>query len=157
MLVTCNLLLVTVCSAGLIDRVVAFVDDIAITLREFEETYEKTRKVKPDISREEVLNTFINRVLLLKEAKRLRVEAKTDDELINDYIELKVRSLVRIKEEEVRAFYEGHASEFGGSPFEEVREKIEEYLTERETNSQLRKHIDELKAKAYVKIVMKEL
>ncbi len=132
-------------------------DDRAITQRELEETYDKTRKIKPDISREEVLNTFINRVLLLKEAKRLRVEAKTDDELINDYIELKVRSLVRIKEEEVRAFYESHAPEFGGSHFEEVREKIEEYLVEKEINGRLKRHIEELRAKAYVKKVMKEL
>ena len=157
LLITYHFSLVTASYAELIDRVVAFVDDRAITLREFEELYEKNRKVKPDISRAEVLNTYINRIVLLKEARKLKVEAKTDDELINEYIELKVRSLIRIKEDAVKEFYNSHLSEFKGAVYEEVREKIEEYLTEQEINNQLKMHIEELRARAYIKIVMKEL
>lgn len=157
LLAFCSLLFAPYCQAELIDRVVAFVDDRAITLREFEELYEKNRKVKPDISRAEVLNTYINRIVLLKEARKLKVEAKTDDELINEYIELKVRSLIRIKEDAVKEFYNSHLSEFKGAVYEEVREKIEEYLTEQEINNQLKMHIEELRARAYIKIVMKEL
>lgn len=153
LLVTCYSLLVTVCSAELVDRVAAFVDDRAITLREFEETYERTKKVKPDITPEEVLNTSINRILLLREARKLKMEAATDDELMREYIELKIRALIRLKDEEVREFYNRNVSEFKGAPYEEVRDKIEEYLTEREINTLLKRHIEELRSKAYIKIV----
>ena len=157
LLITYHFSLVTASYAELIDRVVAFVDDRAITLREFEEVYEKNRRIQPDISRAEVLNTYINRIVLLKEARKLKVEAKTDDELVNEYIELKVRSLIRIKEDAVKEFYSSHLSEFKGAAYEEVREKVEEYLTEQEINYRLKKNIEELRAKAYIKIVIKEL
>ena len=139
--------------AELIDRVAAFVDDKAITLSELKETFEKTRKVQPDISRSEVLNTMINRVLLLTEAERLRIGTKTDDELINEYIELKVRAFVRLKEKDIEDFYRENEKDFGGAPLEEVREKIERLLTEREVNRILKSHIAELRSKAYVKIM----
>jgi hypothetical protein len=150
-------LLSTVCYAELIDRVVAFVDDKAITLSELNETHDKTKKVQPDISRREVLNTMINRVLLLNEAKRLRLEEKTDDQLINEYIEMKIKAFIRIKEEDLKEYYVNHISEFKEAGYEAVRDKIEEYLTEKEINELLRKHITELKSKAYIKIVMKDL
>lgn len=158
LLVTCYFLLVTAFSyAELIDRVVAFVDDRAITMMEFEETYEKTKKIRPDISKEEVLTTSINRILLLKEAKKLKIEAKTDDELLNGYIELKVKAFIRLKEEDLKEFYNTHISEFKDTSYEAVRDKIEEYLTEKEVNNLLKRHIEELRSKAYIKVVLKEL
>jgi len=63
-----------VVSAEVIDRVVAFVDDKAITLSELEEKYKAAVKLSPNIKKEDVLNTMINRVLLLREAKKLRIE-----------------------------------------------------------------------------------
>jgi len=146
-------LLCTLSFAGLIDRVVAFVDDRAITSSELEETFEKTRRVRPDISEEEVLNTMINRMLMLNEAKRLKLEAKTDDELLNEYIEMKVKAFIRVSEDEIEEFYNRNISEFRGSSYEAVRDKIEEYLIEQEVNRLLKRHIEELRAKAYVKIL----
>lgn len=52
------------------DRVVAFVDDNAITLSELEVMYSVTKKITPDTSKEDVLNTMVNRLLLLREAKK---------------------------------------------------------------------------------------
>ncbi|GAB4416254.1 MAG: hypothetical protein OHK0032_12350 [Thermodesulfovibrionales bacterium] len=141
------------CYAELIDRVVAFVDDRAITLSEFEETCEKTKKVRPEISKEEVLNTMINRILMLNEAKKLKFEAKTDDELIKEYIEMKVKAFIRVSEEEIEEFYNRNISEFKGAGYEAVRDKIEEYLSEREINRLLKRHIEELRARAYIKII----
>jgi len=140
-------------SGELIDRVVGSVDDRAITLSELDETYEKTKEVQPDISRSEVLTTMINRLLILNDAKRLKMEAATDDELINQYIELKVKALIRIKEEEIRDFYDKNTEEFKGAPYDSVRDKIEEILTEKETNARLKKQIAELRSKAYVQIL----
>ena len=137
----------------LIDRVMAFVDDQAITLSELNETYEKTKQAQPDISRREVLNTMINRLLILNDARRLKMEAKTDDELVNQYVELKVKALIRIREDEIADYYKEHIQEFQGEPYEAVKDRIEEYLTEREINTRLKKLIAELRAKAYVKVL----
>jgi parvulin-like peptidyl-prolyl isomerase len=136
----------------LIDRVAAFVDDHAVTLSELDEMYARTRKVSPDITRKEVLETMINRVLILREAKRLRLEAANDDELFNEYVELKVRPYIRITDEQLNEYYRENIARFHGAPFESVRDKIEEYLTEREVNSTLKRQIDELRKKVYIKI-----
>ncbi len=144
----------SVCYAVLIDRVVAFVDDRAITLRELRETYEKTKKMQQDVSMEEVLNTMINRLLLLNDARRMKIEAKTDDELLNEYIALKVKAFIMVKEEDIEDFYRKNEKEFKDAPLETVRDKIEEYLTEKETNRLLKEKVAELRAKAYVKVLL---
>lgn len=146
-------LLPPVCShAGTIDRVVAFVDDKAITLSEFNEIYEKTMKVKQGIPKSDVLNTIINRILLLKDAEKMKLEGRNDEEILKEYIELKIKAFVRIREEELEAFYKKNKAEFKDRSYEDVSEGIEKYLTEMKINETLRKHIEELKSKAYVKI-----
>ena len=140
------------CSAEVVDKVVAFVDDRAITMLELEEHYRDAVKLRPDIKKEEVLNTMINRALLLREAKKLRIEAASKDAIIQEYIELKLKTVIRITEEDMRDFYEKNRSEFGNIEFDDVRDKIENYLIEKEVNERLKKHIEELKSKAYIKI-----
>jgi len=146
----------TVCNAELIDRVVAYVDDRAITLSELNETFDKTRKVQPDITEREVLDTMINKMLLLNEAKRLRLEGKSDEELLNEYIALRVRAFIRLREEDIEEYYQKNIEEFKEAPYESVKDKIEQYLTEREINSLLKKQIAGLRAKAYIKILIRE-
>lgn len=154
-LVTCYSLLVTNYGhAGLIDRVVAFVDERAITLSEFNEAYEKTRKIRPDSSKGDVLDAMINRVLLLAEAKKLKIEARTEDELISEYMDMKVKAFIRVREEELEDFYKKNMQEFKGSGYDAVRDKIEEYLVERETNRLLKRHISELRAKSHIKVML---
>lgn len=148
--------LFSVCNAGLIDRVVAYIDDRAITLSELNETFDKTRKVQPDITRREVLDTIINRMLLLNEAKRLRFEGKSDEELLNEYIELRVKAFIRIREEDIEDYYQKNIGEFKEAPYESVRDTIEHYLTEREINTLLKKQIAGLRAKTYIKILIRE-
>ncbi len=146
-------LLPLVCGAELVDRVVAFVDLKAITLSEVRETYDRTKKVQPDVSMEEVLNTMINRLVILSDARRLKIEGKTDDEIINEYVELKVKALIRIKEESIDDYYRKNEQNFEGAPLESVRDRIEEYLMEKEANELLKKQIAELRAKSYVRIL----
>ena len=140
----------------LVDRVAAFVDNNAITLSALRETYEKTRKAQPGITMAEVLQAMINRLLLLNDAKRLRFEAKTDDEMINLYIEMKVKAFVQVKEAAMEEYYREHEQELKGAPYESVRDMIEEVLTEKEINRLLKQHIEELRKKAYVKIELDE-
>ncbi len=149
-----HVLLSTVCHAELIERVVAFVNDRAITLSELRDTYERTKKVQPDISMEEVLSTMINRLLLLDDARKMKIEAKTDEEALSEYMELKVRAFVRVGEGEIEDYYKKNESEFKGAPYETVRDKIEEYLTEKEINRMLKIQIAELRAKAFVKVLL---
>ncbi|MBU4321010.1 MAG: hypothetical protein Q8N12_04280 [Thermodesulfovibrionales bacterium] len=139
-------------SAETIDRVIAFVDDKAITLSELDENYKTAVKPRTDIKKEEVLNTMINRMLLLREAKKLRIEGANPDEVIREYIELKLKTFIKITEDDLREFYEKNRKEFGKTDFDDAREKIEEYLVEKEVNIRLKKHIEDLRTKAYIKI-----
>lgn len=140
------------CFSAVIDRIVAYVDDTAITLSEFEENYEKMKKTVADIKEEDVINSMINRLLLLKEAKKMKLEALTDDELLKDYIDIKIGSSILIKEDAISLFYSEHINEFKGKDYLSVRDDIEKYLFEREINKQLKKHLEELRANAEIKI-----
>ena len=156
LLLTIHLSLFTAFSeAAIFDRVVAFVDDRAITLSEFTEQYARTRAVVPDISEKEVIDTMVNRLLMLREARQYRIEAPTEDEVIRDYIDLKVRAFITVGENEVEAFYEKNREQFQGRSLEEARGEIEQYLTEKELNAKLKSMLAELRKKAYIKVQLK--
>jgi hypothetical protein len=141
-----------VLSAGLQDRVVAFVDNTAITLSDLEAKYAETLKVTPNITTMEVLTTMVNRTLLLREAKRFRLEAPSEEELIKEYIDLKIRAFIRIRDQAITDFYQQHLIDFQGKELDEVRDQIETYLIENELNQRLKSHIDELRGKSCVKV-----
>jgi hypothetical protein len=147
-----TLVIVPAGSAAIFDRVVAFVGDQAITLSEFREQYKNTLKVSPDITGEDVINTMINRLLLVKEAKKYRIEAPTQDEMIRDYIDFKVRAFIRVSESDVEAFYRKNSKQFSGKDYDEVRGGIEKYLTEKELNERLKETLKGLRKNAYIKI-----
>ena len=128
-------LLVPVCSAEVLrDWVVAFVDDEAITNSELQEQYRETLKITPDISKEEVLNTMINRILILREAKKYRIEGPSPDAVIKEYIDLKERAFIRVPETEIEKYFKENSSMFSGKGYEDVRDDIEQYLIEKELN-----------------------
>ncbi|MFZ3137967.1 MAG: hypothetical protein WA126_11330 [Thermodesulfovibrionales bacterium] len=139
-------------AGGINDRVVAFVNNDAITLSELEMKYYDTVKVTSDITQEEVLNTMVNKLLLLREAKKIRLEGPSEDELLNEYIDLKIRAFIRIKEEELQDFYNKNISKFEGKELDSVSDDIENYLVEHEVNQRLKAHINELREKSCVKI-----
>ncbi len=145
------LILPTYVRAEVIDRVVAYVDETAVTLSELQDYYLETKKTA-NITEEEALNSMINRSLLLKEARAMKLEAHTDDELMKDYIDIKIGALILIKEDTVISFYNEHLKEFKGQDYLTVRDTIEKYLFEAEINRQLKKHLEELRAKSEVRI-----
>jgi hypothetical protein len=146
----------SVLDAQIKDRVVAFVDNDAITLSELEEKYSSALQITPDITREEVLRTMVNRLLLLREARKIKLEALTEDELLQEYIDLKIRAFIRVNEEDIVNFYEGHIEDFQEKELETVREDIENVLIEKALNERLISHINELKEKSCVKIQLYE-
>jgi len=149
--IICILLLPGAALPALIDRVVAFVDNEAILLSELNESYEKTKPLAPGITNAEVLETLINRRLLLIEAKKLFPELADEERMIKEYIDLKVRAFIIVPEDELRAFYEQNRKEFEGLEFEDVRDQIELLLVEKEVNRKLQTHIESLRANAYIK------
>ena len=146
----------SVVDADLRDRVVAFVDNDAITLSDLEERYAHALQITPDITREEVLHTMVNRLLLLREARKIKLEALTEDELLQEYIDLKIRAFIRVNEEDIVNFYEEHIEDFQEKDLETVRDDIESVLIEKALNEHLKSHIDELKDKSCVKIQLYE-
>ena len=143
-------------SSEIKDRVAAYVDNEAITVSELEIAFADTLHALPSITRMEVLQTMINKIILIREAKHIRLDAPNDDELLNEYIDLKIRAFIRIKEKELSAFYEENSSEFQGQDFDDVREEIESYLIEKELNENLKEHINNLKREACIEIQLDE-
>lgn len=162
---TYYLLLTTVVYAEVLERVVAIVDEDVILLSELEEAFKKVRDltaVRQDsqktVTEEEVLNGMINKILLLREAKKFRMEHRGGNEntLINDYIERRLKVFIRIPPEEIELFYEKNKDSFGNKDLSDIRDEIETYLIEKELNKRLLEHIRELREKAYIKIQLAE-
>jgi hypothetical protein len=143
-------LTVSPAESRIIDRVVASVNDRAITLSELEEKYEVMKKVSPSITYKDVLETMINRILLLNDAKKYRMEGASDDALVQQYIDLKIRPLIKIPDEEVRKYYEQNREKFGGVNYEDAYNNIVNYLTELQINGQLIKQVEMLRADAHI-------
>ncbi len=150
--------------SSLIDGVIAVVDDEAITCRELQRRYEEMRKTFPEITINEVLDSMINRLLLLKEARLLRISAgrglsplPDEDRIIEDYIDLRIRPSVRVSEEEVQAYFDRHSEEFKGRSYQDVAEEIERLLIEQKTNDLLKEQLEALKRKYYIRIHLPDL
>ncbi len=150
----CSMLYASVSVAALRDRVIAFVDDHAITLSELEESYKTTNALSRSITHEEVLNTMINRVILLKEAKKYRIEAPTIDEVLKEYIDLKIRAFIRVNDADIEKFYNANRQNFQGKDYDDVRDEIDMFLTEKELNERLKETLSELRKKAYIRIYL---
>ncbi len=138
--------------AVVIERIAAFIDDEAITLTEFEDYLERARRLSPDLSEEEAMNTLINRRLLLREAKRLRIRGGSDDEIVREYINIRIRSYIKVPPEEVESYYATYRDRFGKARLSDVRQEIERLLREKEINRRLQRHIEELRKRVYIKV-----
>lgn len=137
-------------SCEVVDSVVAAVDDIAITERDLNEKYEEMQLINNSITRVKTLQTMINRVLLIKDAKRFRMESASDDELIDQYIDLKIRSTIKVTEKEVQEYYDKHKDNFSGKDLNAVSDEIVRYLTELKVNSRLTDSLKILRKKSEV-------
>ncbi|MCI0469117.1 MAG: SurA N-terminal domain-containing protein [Nitrospirae bacterium] len=142
--------------AETIDGVAAYVDDSAITISEFRAAYLKMREDVVKMTEQEVLDSMINRQLLLNAAKKIRFGALTDDVALKEYVDIKIRASVLISEEDVRGYYNKHAAKFKDGDYLSVRDDIERHLFEVETNRLLKAHIEELRGNSEVRVNVKE-
>lgn len=138
--------------AETLDRVVAYVDDTAITLSEFRDNYNKMKNTLSSISETEVLNSMINQVLLAKEAGKMHLIAASREELIKDFLDIKIKAAIIIKDSEMERFYQDNKDKFGDKAFTSVRDDIEKYLFEKQTNERLKSYLSKLRADAEIKI-----
>jgi hypothetical protein len=150
LLFTIHYSLTLISSAEIVDRIVAYVNDDVITLSELKE---RSRLENRD--EREVLNGVINRVLLLSEVKRVGLTAPEEDDktMIERLIDRRIKAFILVPIEKAREFYEKNKDRFGGKDFLEVRDEINHYLIEEETNKRLEKYIMELRGKANIKIL----
>lgn len=135
----------------IIDRVIAYVDNQAITLRDFEKFSFEIRKKAKDINNREIIELMINRTLLLRKGKELFFEG-SDEEIINNYIDFKIKYKIIIPDSKIREYYEQNKKILEDKPYLSVRDQIEKYLFEKELNERLKEHIQELKNSSEIKI-----
>jgi parvulin-like peptidyl-prolyl isomerase len=151
------MLFVVSLSAGaeLLDRVVAQVDDQAITYSEFSLKFNGMKRVLPSITEDEALNSMINSLLLLQRAKKMKLEAAAEDDLIKEYVDITIRSRITIPEDRLIEYYNKNKQEFGDKDFSSVRDEIEKYLLELEINDRLKDHLKELQSQANIVIQLR--
>lgn len=137
----------------IIERIVAYVDDYAITLTDLKDAMRVAQRPQKE---EEAVEALINRVLLLREARKMKLEGQ-ESALINEYIEIKIKSLIFIREEDIQGFYEANLERFKGATLTTVKDKIELYLIEEETNRRLMEHIKSLRERADIKVQLKTI
>ncbi len=140
-------------SVMIIEKVLAVIDDEVITMEDYSKKLSDMKKRFPEIKPEEVMDMMINRILLLREARKMGIMKRlSDDEIINEYIDIKIRSSVFITEEEMMEFYDKNKDRFKNRGFNDVAHGIEHYLREQKTNKLLEEHIKELRRNAYIRI-----
>ena len=143
-----------------VDRVVAYVDDMAITQRTLEARYSAALKEKgtdkDKFTRFEALSEIIDKALLLREARKIKLTATSEDELVQKYIEFKVKALIIIREEEIKEYYDKNQVLFKKSKYSEARDRIKRYLENEEKMRRLKHHMASLRQKATIRILVEE-
>ncbi|MDA8085385.1 MAG: hypothetical protein M0Z75_01675 [Nitrospiraceae bacterium] len=138
----------------ILDRTVAFVNDDAILLSELDARYIQAKRLTPDITLGQVLQTMINRQLLLVQARKIFPEPVSEDKALQEFTDLKIRAFVRIPEQAARNFYDQNKKQLGGVPFDSVKDQIERLLKEKEINRRLQAYLETLRGNADIKIFL---
>lgn len=145
--------------AGVVERVVAIVDDDVILLSEFEEALRDNERSGGETEGQKVLEHLVNRVLLLEQAKRFRIgnagaygEIKEDESIIDEYVEKRIKATIHIPYEKIESYYLNNMERYGDKSLYEVRDEIEGLLIRKELEKKLTEHIDELRKRAYIRI-----
>lgn len=143
------------------------IDNIKITVEEFNEAYSHAYFAKSDgqMSKEEFLDTLITRRLMLKEAEDYgldrdeqflkSIEFFWQQSLLKLVIERKLKDLsvtTQIEETVVREYYETNKANFAGKTYEEKRERIKYMLMREKQQALLQEWMDNLQNSARVDI-----
>lgn len=138
-----------------IDRVVAYIDDDAITMLELQREHKRRAAMSPREPMQQTLDALINTRLMLKAAHQSKLSIGTVDEvaILERYIELKIKASVLVSEAEIKKYYKKNKNRFKGADYNDVRPEIRKYLEEKEFNEALIKHIRELRERAAIRVL----
>jgi len=103
---------------------------------------------------------MIDRLLLLKEARKFRLTSSDDEQgkvkddkvIIKEYIDVRLKGFIHVPYEDVEYYYYQKRDSFSGKDFFDVRNEIEEYLIEQELNIKLLEYLEDLKRNAYIRV-----
>jgi len=140
--------------AVVIDHVVAFVDNLAITQSDLDALHAERLGADPGQQMGASLDELIERTLIIAAARALGLDAPTDDALAAEYVDLKIKSGILVLDSDVRAYYRSHKAEFGDSPFDEVRDAARERLLASLQAEQLKRHIGTLRERSRIRVRM---
>lgn len=147
------------CNSEILERIVAIVNNNVILLSEFKDALKAAKMSDEKVTEDAVLDEMINRVLMLEQAKKMRLGQiedgngpVDDNKIINEYIDRRIRSFVHIPIEEIESYYLNNRKQFGNQPFSEAKDDIENHLTEGELKLKIAEHVEELRKKAYIRI-----
>ncbi len=163
LLLTSYFLLPTYSYAVDLDRIVAIIDDDVILSSELEDVFRIAAIAGNGITRDEVLEDMIDRFLLLKQAKRFRISSQgnggeiyEDDRIVHEYIEKRIRAVIYIPFEKMESYYMNNIESYGNQKFHKVKDEVEAELTKIEMKNRLKKHVNELRSRAYIRVQVKE-
>jgi hypothetical protein len=149
-----------ICSAETLERIVAIVDGDVVLMSEFEESFRSAEAAGKQLSQEAVINQMINRIILLREARRYGLAGKSgggrdDDVVIEKFIDRRIKAFIHIPYAEIESYYNEH-DDFKGKEIYDVKDEIEELLISLELVKRLRKYVEESRRTAYIRIQLKE-
>ncbi|RJQ22842.1 MAG: hypothetical protein C4560_02025 [Nitrospiraceae bacterium] len=151
-----DLSLVPAAYSEVLERIVAIVNDEVVLLSEYREVFEAARKTDASVEGDRVLDEMINRILILEQARRLRLgssgDVADDDALVKEYIDRRIRPLVHIPIEEIEDYYIKNIERSGNKEFYDVKDEIENILSEGYLQRKLAGHIQELRKKAFIRV-----
>jgi hypothetical protein len=146
--------------AEMLERIVAVVNEEVILLSELKNEVQLRKAQGAEVSDAEALYEMINKRLLLGQAKRMRIEGDaqpnksfaTDDIIINDYIERRVKAFIHIPLKDMEDYYNDNAGSYGNKKFYEVKGEIEAKLVETRLKEKLQEHIRDLRKDSYIRV-----
>lgn len=147
--------------AGILERVVAVVDDEIILLSEFEEYRASVRESDGSFSDKVLIDRMINRMLLLREARKFGLmqdgeNLKDDKGIVREYIQRRIKAFIHIPFDEIELYYKDNLISYTDKEFYDVKDEIEEYLVSRELVKRLQKNVAELRRNAYIRIQLED-
>jgi hypothetical protein len=146
------------CHAGLLERVVAVVNDDVILHTELQEAVRISEASGDRGAEQEILEKMIERKLVLEQAKVFRLAHDTYDEeereaqkLIDGYVESRIKPFIHVSFEEIENYHAARGEDFGGRNVYESWDDIENILRNEKLEAKLEEHVAALKKNAYIR------
>ena len=143
---------------------------IEITKEEFDDAFSNSSYAKQGKSKEEFLENFISRKLILKEAERLgldkdpkflkNIQLFWEQSLLKMTLSRKIKELsfgIHVSDKEVRDYYLTHQDDFKDKKLEEVYDRIKWILFAQKQRQAIQDWINSLKEKTPIYVDYKAL